>query len=100
MAGRDRPSPDALDFSDAPPILLQAGAAELPLTDSIDVARMARAAGAPVELEVYGSMPHNFIKFPRAVGDLAILRMVDWERGLRDRAAGRAIRSPGSRSSP
>jgi epsilon-lactone hydrolase len=77
-----------LRLEPAPPVLLQAGEAEMPLSDSVALARRARAAGPHLDLEIYRYMIHNFIKFPKAIGDLAIQRMVQWERTVAASATG------------
>ena len=80
LAGRPAPRLTTSDLQGAPPLLLQAGEAEMPLSDSVELVRQARAAGVRAELEVYAAMLHNFIKFPRPTGDLAIRRMAAWAR--------------------
>ncbi|QTD30684.1 alpha/beta hydrolase [Pseudomonas fluorescens] len=47
-------------FEGLPPLLLQVGSTEMLLDDSVRAAEMATAAGVPVRLEIWQSMPHVF----------------------------------------
>jgi epsilon-lactone hydrolase len=51
------------DLAGLPPLLLQAGAAEVLVEDSTQFAGRARAASADVTLEVFDAMPHVFQAF-------------------------------------
>lgn len=48
------------DFSDFPPMLIQAGSYEMLLSDSISAAEKAKAAGVKVRLSIYEGMFHVF----------------------------------------
>ncbi|WP_206997580.1 alpha/beta hydrolase [Trinickia mobilis] len=51
-------SPLYADFAGLPPLFIQAGSTEVLLDDSRRVAEKARAAGVPVEIEIWPDMPH------------------------------------------
>ncbi|MBU9650804.1 alpha/beta hydrolase [Burkholderia multivorans] len=51
-------SPLYADFSGLPPLYIQVGSTEVLLDDSRRVADKARAAGVPVEIEIWPGMPH------------------------------------------
>ncbi|WDR90250.2 alpha/beta hydrolase [Burkholderia ambifaria] len=51
-------SPFYADFTGLPPLFIQVGSTEVLLDDSRRVADKAKAAGVPVELEVWPNMPH------------------------------------------
>lgn len=53
-------SPYYGEFSDLCPLLFISGEREALLDDSISVAKRARAAGTPVEMQVWKDMPHVF----------------------------------------
>lgn len=53
-------SPVFGDFQGFPPMLIQAGSYEMLLSDSIAVAKKAKAAGVDVDLQVYEGMFHDF----------------------------------------
>lgn len=53
-------SPMFGDFSEFPPMLMQVGSYEMLLSDSIEVARKAKASGVKVRLSVYEGMFHVF----------------------------------------
>ena len=55
-----RAAPIEDSFADLPPILIETGDAEILLSDSVDYAARARAAGADVTLTVTDHMPHIF----------------------------------------
>lgn len=57
-------SPLFADLQGLPPMLIQVGDRETVLSDSIDFADKARAAGVRVELEVWDDMVHVFQQFP------------------------------------
>lgn len=65
-----------------PPLLVQVGADEIALDDAESTVSLARLAAVETQYEVYVGMPHNFIKFPRRIGDYAIERMALWEAEL------------------
>ncbi|MBI1731245.1 MAG: alpha/beta hydrolase [Gammaproteobacteria bacterium] len=80
LQGRDVPtnplvSPLFGDLRGLPPLLLQAGDAEILLSDATRFAELARAAGVEANLEVYPHMPHVFQGFapflPEAVQAIA-----------------------------
>jgi monoterpene epsilon-lactone hydrolase len=48
------------DFSGLPPLLIQAGGAEILLSDALALAEKARLAGVETTLQVYPGMPHAF----------------------------------------
>lgn len=50
------------DFGEFPPMLLQVGSYEMLLSDSVEVARKARAQGVNVRLSIYEGMFHVFQK--------------------------------------
>jgi epsilon-lactone hydrolase len=58
-------SPIHADLSGLPPLLIQVGAAETLLDDSVRLARVAGAAHVPVQLEIWPSMVHIWHVFPR-----------------------------------
>ncbi len=58
-------SPIHADLSGLPPLLIQVGAAETLLDDSVKLARAAGAAHVPVQLEIWPSMVHIWHVFPR-----------------------------------
>ncbi|MCB1757396.1 MAG: alpha/beta hydrolase [Gammaproteobacteria bacterium] len=62
-------SPIFGDFSQAPPILLQVGSAEVLLDDSVRLAEHAREQGCEVELQVWEGMPHVFQGFAPRLAD-------------------------------
>ncbi|MFP3559529.1 alpha/beta hydrolase fold domain-containing protein, partial [Paraburkholderia sp. SIMBA_049] len=51
-------SPFYAGFTGLPPLFIQVGSTEVLLDDSRRVADKAKAAGVPVELEVWPDMPH------------------------------------------
>lgn len=51
-------SPLYADFTGLPPLFIQVGSTEVLLDDSRRVADKARAAGVPVEIEIWPEMPH------------------------------------------
>ncbi len=51
-------SPFYADFTGLPPLYIQVGSTEVLLDDSRRVADKAKAAGVPVEIEVWPDMPH------------------------------------------
>ncbi|WP_321788385.1 alpha/beta hydrolase [Burkholderia pyrrocinia] len=51
-------SPLYADFAGLPPLYIQVGSTEVLLDDSRRVAEKAKAAGVPVEIEVWPDMPH------------------------------------------
>jgi monoterpene epsilon-lactone hydrolase len=57
-------SPLFADLHGLPPLLIQVGDRETVLSDSTQFADKARAAGVPVELEVWEEMIHVFQQFP------------------------------------
>jgi epsilon-lactone hydrolase len=68
------------DFSACAPVLIQVGAVEMGCDDSELLAAAAQRAGVATCYEIYQAMPHNFVKFPRAISDFAISRMAAWDR--------------------
>jgi len=58
-------SPIHADLSGLPPLLIQVGASETLLDDSVRLARVAGAAHVPVQLEIWPSMVHIWHIFPR-----------------------------------
>ena len=73
-------SPVHADFGGLPPLLIQVGAAESLLDDSLRVAESARAAGAEVTLEVWPDMIHAWHIFAPLLeeGRNAIRRIGDF----------------------
>ncbi len=65
------------DFSQLPPLLLQAGSEEILLDDSRRAARKAETAGTPVRLEIWPGMIHVFQALAHYIpeGKTAIARM-------------------------
>ena len=53
-------SPVYGEFSDFPPTMIQVGSKEIVLSDSLRVARLARAAGVDVTLDVWDGLWHVF----------------------------------------
>lgn len=53
-------SPLYADLHGLPPLLIQAGAAEILLADATRLAARAQAAGVPVTLEIWPGMPHEW----------------------------------------
>lgn len=60
-------SPLFADLHGLPPLLIQVGDCETVLSDSVDFAEKARAAGVTVHLEVWDRMIHVFQQFPEAL---------------------------------
>lgn len=60
-------SPLFAELHGLPPLLIQVGDRETVLSDSVAFAEKARAAGVPVELEVWDRMIHVFQQFPEAL---------------------------------
>lgn len=60
-------SPLFADLHGLPPLLIQVGDRETVLSDSVAFAEKARAAGVPVQLEVWDRMIHVFQQFPEAL---------------------------------
>jgi acetyl esterase/lipase len=79
-------SPVHADFRRSPPLLIQAGGAEVLLDDSRRLVQKARTDGAHVSFQIYAGMPHNFTKFRGPLADAALAAMARWERGLHCRA--------------
>jgi acetyl esterase/lipase len=52
-----------------PPLLMQVGDRETVLSDTLDFAARARAAGVPVQCQVWPGMIHVFQQFPDALGE-------------------------------
>jgi acetyl esterase/lipase len=75
-------SPLYADLHGLPPILIQAGDAELILDDATRFATRARAAGVDVTLDIWDEMPHVFQAFvgllPEA--DQAVAQIGIWLR--------------------
>jgi monoterpene epsilon-lactone hydrolase len=73
MHGVDPRSPDAsplfADLHGLPPLLLQVGAGEILLDDSLRIARVAAMDDVPVSVEVWPGMVHQWQLFPRLVPD-------------------------------
>ena len=67
LGDRDRKTPLAspfyADLRGLPPLLVQAGSAEVLLDDSVNFAERAKAAGVDVTLEVWDDMPHIWQAF-------------------------------------
>jgi len=57
-------SPLQADFAGLPPLMLQVGATEMFLDDSIRAARKAALAGVHVELQIWPDMPHVWQLWP------------------------------------
>lgn len=68
-------SPVFGDFQGFPPMLIQAGSYEMLLSDSIAVAKKAKASGVSVDFQVYEGMFHDFQK----AGDLIPESKLAWE---------------------
>ncbi len=68
-------SPVFGDFAGFPPTLIQVGSKEIVLSDSLRVARHARAAGVDVELDVWDGMWHvfQFMNVPEAEQATAVI---------------------------
>ncbi len=60
-------SPLFAELHGLPPLLIQVGDRETVLSDSVAFAEKARAAGVPVQLEVWDRMIHVFQQFPEAL---------------------------------
>ncbi|MEO8298310.1 MAG: alpha/beta hydrolase [Burkholderiales bacterium] len=80
-------SPLFADLHGLPPLLVQAGDCETVLSDTTDFADKARAAGVPVELEVWPDMIHVFQQFPdelvqarEAVASIGRFLRQTWDR--------------------
>lgn len=73
----DKPyiSPVFGDFQGFPPMLIQTGSYEMLLSDSIAVAKKAKAAGVAVDLQVYEGMFHDF----QMAGELIPESQLAWE---------------------
>jgi len=56
------------DLHDLPPVQIHVGDAEVMLSDSVDFAEKAKAAGTPVELEVWPRMWHTFTQYSEGCG--------------------------------
>jgi len=84
--GGDRKHPHAnplhADLRGLPPMYIQTGADEALLTDSRDLAALARKSGVDVTLEVVPEMQHvfQFLAGTAPEGDAAIRRLADWVR--------------------
>lgn len=68
-------SPVFGDFHGFPPMLIQTGSYEMLLSDSIAVAKKAKAAGVEVDLQVYEGMFHDF----QMAGELIPESKLAWE---------------------
>ena len=66
----------------APPLLIQMGGAEGPLSDAFAYAAKARGQGVAVTFEVYQDMPHNWVKFASPISESAFQRMAAWAEAL------------------
>ncbi|MDP3403466.1 MAG: alpha/beta hydrolase [Brevundimonas sp.] len=62
-------SPLNADMAGMPPMLIQVGDRETVLSDSEDLAAVARQAGVPVELQVWPGMIHVFQQFPDVLAE-------------------------------
>jgi epsilon-lactone hydrolase len=86
LAGQDARHPYAsplyADLHGLPPILIQAGDAEILRDDSTRFAAAAQAAGVDVTLEIWPEMPHVWHAFAGLLpeADEAIARIGDWLR--------------------
>jgi len=69
-------SPHFGDFCGLPPLLIQAGDAEILLDDSTRAAAAARSAGARVELAVWSGAFHVFQSFPQLPESTEALAMI------------------------
>jgi acetyl esterase/lipase len=73
MNGKDPRNPDAspmfADLHGLPPLLLQVGAGELLLDDSLGMARVASRDDVPVTVQVWPGMVHQWQLFPSIVPD-------------------------------
>jgi len=82
---RDDPSVSTVhaDLSGLPPLLIQAGGAEILLDDAKTLARRAREQGVDVELEIYEDMPHVWHVLPHRFtpeARKATERVAEWVR--------------------
>jgi epsilon-lactone hydrolase len=93
-------SPLYADLHGLPPLLLQAGGAEVLLADSTRLAERARAAGVDVTLQVWPGMPHVWQGYAAAVpeGRQAIARIGEWVRAHVRDDGGLAGLNPGAQS--
>ena len=57
-------SPVHADLTGLPPMLIQAGAREILLSDALRLARNARNAGVAVELDIWDGLGHVFHMYP------------------------------------
>lgn len=75
-------SPLFADQAGLPPLMIQVGATESILDDSTRFARVARAAGVPVKLEIWPHLPHVFQAFGRRLpeGKRAVARLGQFVR--------------------
>jgi acetyl esterase/lipase len=86
LAGQDPrlplASPLHADLRGLPPLLVHVGTAETLLDDSTRLAERARAAGVPVDLEVWDDMIHVWHAFAPLLpeSDAAIARVGEWVR--------------------
>ena len=79
-----RAAPIHADLRGVPPLLLQAGSAEVLLDDSVRLAERARAAGVDVTLEVWPDMPHAWHIFAPLLpdGQRAIERVAEFANAV------------------
>jgi acetyl esterase/lipase len=86
LGGQDARTPLAsplyADLHGLPPLLIHVGTAETLLDDSTRLAERARAAGVPVDLEVWDDMIHVWHAFAPLLpeADRAIARVGEWVR--------------------
>ncbi len=70
-------SPVNASLHDLPPLLIQVGAREILLSDSLRLAYNARAAATPVDLDVWDGMGHLFHAFPELPESKQAYRRID-----------------------
>ena len=79
-----RISPINADLSGLPPALIQCGSDELFVSEDKELASRLEAAGAPVELQVYEGMWHDFQAHAGMLDEAtdAVQRIADWAKPL------------------